>query len=673
MSQRRLAAIMFSDIVGYDSLLKEDEKKAFEYLRKNQRIHKRLIKKFNGRWLKEMGGGILASFNSNIDAVMCAVSIQKATTEVEIPVRIGIHLGDVIFEKKDVLGDGVNVASRIQNAVSSNSIVISETVYNDIKNKEGLEIDYIGEQPLKGVTKPVGIYKVTCQDENLLDFSFDTGELVRPFSFGRTTIVVGIMVIALVAYALYYLLPKVINPPSKQDQSVLVLPFTNYTGDTLDYFVEGMHDILIGNVGKISALRVLGRTTANAYKDTEKSLTEIAEELGVNTFIEGSVLCLGDDSVCLQVQVRSAYPQEKQLWIKDFKVERSEILNLYNRVTKEISSEIGTILTPNEERLLAKSRTVDKEAFDEFLKANRNDFSRESLYKYLEYLNNAAEKEPDWAPIYTGLARVWVSIYQMGLESSEIAGPKIYENINKALELDPDIAEIHAISGMIAFLIEWDWEKAEMELLKALAINPSDAGSRVIYAQLLCCLQRNDEALTQGRLAIELDPLNPIGQILYGAVLAFTGDFKTALAFGEKVTADDPGHVMANNLIFAAAFGCGDYDKVMEAAKYFLPAFGVDFKEVERIYGETGFVAACEEVLRQEEVLAQKGYVPPVPMAVKYMMADQPDKAMDWLEKGFESRSQSMPYITTQSYFFEPLFNNPRFIAICKKMNLPLP
>ncbi len=357
---------MFTDIVGYDSLLKEDEKKAFEYLRKNQRIHKRLIKKFNGRWLKEMGGGILASFNSNIDAVMCAVSIQKASTEVEIPVRIGIHQGDVIFEKKDVLGDGVNVASRIQNAASSNSIVISETVYNDIKNKEGLEIDYLGEQPLKGVTKPVGIYKVTCQDENLLDFSFDTGELVRPFSFGRTTIVVGIMVIALVAYALYYFLPKVINPPSKQDQSVLVLPFTNYTGDTLDYFVEGMHDILIGNVGKISALRVLGRTTANAYKDTEKSLTEIAEELGVNTFIEGSVLCLGDDSVCLQVQVRSAYPQEKQLWIKDFKVERSEILNLYNRVTKEISSEIGTILTPKEEQLLAKSRTVNREAYDEF-------------------------------------------------------------------------------------------------------------------------------------------------------------------------------------------------------------------------------------------------------------------------------------------------------------------
>ena len=138
MAQRKLAAIMFSDIVGYASLLKEDEKKAFETLRKNQRIHKRLIKKFNGRWLKEMESGLLASFSSNIDAVMCAVSIQKANQELEIPLRIGIHLGDVIFEKKDVLGDGVNIASRIQGLAGSNEIVISEKVHSDIKNKEGL-------------------------------------------------------------------------------------------------------------------------------------------------------------------------------------------------------------------------------------------------------------------------------------------------------------------------------------------------------------------------------------------------------------------------------------------------------------------------------------------------------------------------------------------------------
>jgi len=456
-------------------------------------------------------------------------------------------------------------------------------------------------------------------------------------------------------------------------QSLVILPFDNFTGDEqLENIVSGMHSLLIGDMGRIGGLRVLGNTTSNKYKEVRLSAPEIAAELNVDAVLEATVMCLGD-SVCMQFRLVSTTGKEEQLWVSDYREDKSQILNLFNRITRQIAEELIITITPEEERLLAKSRTVNKEALDEFLKINRNDFSREMLYKYLEYLNNAAEKDPEWADIYGGLAGVWVSIYQMGLEPMEIAGPKIYENLNKALELDPDNAESHGGIALIAFLIEWDWEKAEMEYLKALAINPSDAGARIIYAQLLCCLQRYDEALIQARLAIELDPLNPFVQILYGAVLSFTGDFKTALTYGEKVRADDPGNYVANVLIGTTAFKCGDYDKSMEAAKYYLPAEGVDFKEVEKIYRESGFVAAYEEVLRQLEVLAQKGYVAPVGMAEKYMMADQPEKAMDWLEKGFESRSQSMPYITTQGFFFEPLFDNPRFVDIVEKMNLPLP
>jgi len=287
-------------------------------------------------------------------------------------------------------------------------------------------------------------------------------------------------------------------------------------------------------------------------------------------------------------------------------------------------------------------------------------------------LNRAVEKDPDWAPLYSGLAIVWLSISQMGIESPEITGPKIFANRNRALELDQDLADIHHADAMIAYLTEWNWEKSEKEFLKAIAINPNNAGSRVLYAQLLGILQRPGEALTQGQLAIELDPLNLLVQVFYGGVLMEIGDFETALAYGEKVTAVNPGHLAANSLICAAAFRCGDYNKVMEVTKYVF-ATGVDFKEVERIFGETGLVAAYEEILRQKEVLAQKGYVPPVAMADRYMMVDQPDKAMEWIEKGFEVRDQGMPYIATHSFLFEPLLDNPRFIEIIQKMNLPLP
>jgi len=330
-------------------------------------------------------------------------------------------------------------------------------------------------------------------------------------------------------------------------------------------------------------------------------------------------------------------------------------------------------LTPEEERLLSKSRTVDREAYDAYLMGLQYDGSEESLYKTLEYLNSAVEKDPDWAPLYSSLAVTWATISQLGYESPEITRPKIYENLNKALELDPNYAGSHSANALIAFVIEWDWEKAEMAYLKALAVNPNNAGTRVIYAHLLGILQRPGEALTQAQLAIELDPLNLLVQVFYGVVLTNAEDWETSLAYGEKFLANNPGHLAAYEFIESAAFRCGDYNKAMEATKYVLAYTEVDFKEVERIFGETGFVAAQEEILRQLEVLAQKGYVPVHDMIRRYMMVDQPDKAMEWIEKGFEVRDQTMPYIATHGLFCEPLFDNPRFIEIIKKMNLPLP
>ena len=161
--------------------------------------------------------------------------------------------------------------------------------------------------------------------------------------------------------------------------------------------------------------------------------------------------------------------------------------------------------------------------------------------------------------------------------------------------------------------------------------------------------------------------------VLYSQVLAVTGDFETALAYGEKVTAADPGNILANTGIELYAYYIGNYDKVMEGAKYVLPDKGVDFKEVEKIYKETGFVPAYEEVLRQLEVLAQKGYVQPIELVYRYMMVDQPDKTMEWIEKGFEARDPCMPYLGTQGWLTEPLFEDPRFIEFLQKMNLPLP
>jgi len=636
---RRLAAIMFTDIVGYTALMGSDEDKAFQVLRQNREIQQSSIKKHHGEWLKEMGDGILSQFGSATDSVQCAIEIQKeARKELGAQIRIGIHSGDITFENNDVFGDGVNIASRLQSIADPGGIYISESIHNAIRSQKDIESQYLGEVKLKNVNYPFKTY-----------FIKEKGLPVP--SKNRISELTG----------------------TKRTESIVVLPFDNYTGsDELEYFVAGMHASLIGAIGRLSGIRVISKTTANAFKNTEKSIPEIASELGVDTVIEASVLGLGE-KISLQVKLMDVYPEEKQLWMQDYMEDKNQILNLYNTVTKEISNEINVLLTAEEERLLAKSRTVDREAYDEYLKAlSRVDFSRESLYKSLEYLNNAVEKEPDWAPLYAGLVDVWVYIQQMGLESTSITSTKIYTNLNKALELDPDLSDSHNLSAMIAYLMEWNWEKSEKEFLKALAINPNDAESRVLYAHLLFILQRYGEAIPQAQLALELDPLNPNMKI-WASVVISADDPKSALELGEEIAADDPNYYMAYALIEAAAFYCRDYNKVMEAAKYVLAAKEVDFKEVERIFGESGFVAAYEEILRQSEVLAQKGYTSPVGIATRYMMVDQPDKAMEWIEKGFEVRDQGMPYIATHSFLFEPLLDNPRFIEIIQKMNLPLP
>ena len=681
MAQRRLAAIMFSDIVGYDSLLKEDEKIALDTRKKNKRIHKRLIKKFNGRWLKDMESATLASFTSIIDVVMCAISIQKASSELNIPVRIGIHLGEILFEKNNILGDGVNIASRIHNLIDTPGILVSETVYKDIKNKEGFEVESLEKHTLKGVESPVGIYKISGHEGSHLDFTIDTGELVRPISFGRKSLVFGIFVIAILAYALYHFLPKFTQSASEIGKSVLVLPFNNYLGtDTLDYFVAGMHDALITDIGKVSALNVKSKTTATAVKTTSKSIPEIAEELGINTFIETGVLCIGD-SVCLQMKIFDQ--EENELWIHDFKAERSQILNLYSEITKDIADRINVALTPREEQLLARSRTIDRDVYDSYLRgfSYMEDGSREAVYKAMENLNSAIEKDPDWAPLYAGLAKVWIVIATAGYESHSVAYQNVYNNLDKAIDLDPDLSDAHFIRAMSAYLNEWDWGKSEKEFIKVLAIQPNDATSRIYYSHLLAILQRPDEALTQGKLALDLDPLNLLTRGLYAALLQIFGDCETAMDYYEEILAIDPDHFLAIDNIADAAYQCGDYEKGWKARKHaYNTILGKDeVEKIDKIFHSRGFNTAYEEIVLYLEGLAKSGQmVPinmlgPVNMAMNYYFINQDEKALEWLEKGFEMNHPHMPYIFGRAWDFSRLWDDPRFIDIAKKMKLPPP
>jgi class 3 adenylate cyclase/Tfp pilus assembly protein PilF len=640
MQERRLAAIMFSDIVGYTTLMGSDEDKAFQVLRQNRDIQQSLINKYNGGWLKEMGDGILAQFSSATDSVLCAIEIQRqARKELGAQIRIGIHLGDVTFENKDVFGDGVNIASRLQSIADPGGIYISESVHNAIRSRNDIATQYLGEVKLKNV--------------NYLFKTYYIKEKGLPVpSKNRINELIG----------------------TKKTESIVVLPFDNYTGsDELEYFVAGMHSSLIGAIGKISAMRVISKTTSNAYKDTEKSIPEIASELGVNTVIEASVLSLGE-KICLQVKLVDAYPEEKQLWVQDYYEEKSQILNLYNTVTKEIFNEINVILTPEEEVMLAESKTVDNEAYDLYMKGQfyLDQITDESLRKAADYFSKAIEIDPNWAPLHAGLAEVGIYQMQMGFLSPSIAIPRIYENLNKALELDPNSANSHYMKGVIAVWTEWNWEKGEKEFKRALELNPNKALCRMFYAHLLYILQRSDEALYQANMALELDPMRPFILGLSASVLFEVGDFQSAMKYSEKALSIDPENHFANYALESLHYLIGDFQKSIEMLTQH-PFIEENIRSaMKKAFKEQGYTAAFEIYIGVKEEIAIEGFMEPYLMAYDYMRVKKYDKVLDWLEQGYEIHSPMMPYIGID-FRSDELNNHPRYIELLKKMNLPLP
>ena len=342
---------MFTDIVGYTALMGSDEHKALEVLRISREFHIKSINQFKGHLIKEMGDGMLAQFDTAIDSVLCAVEIQKQARQlIKEKIRIGLHLGDITFDHEDIFGDGVNIASRLQSVADPGGIYISESIQKSIRAGTSLATKYLGKVKLKNVGYLLNTYAIV--EEGLpVPTASKIEELKGHSLFHKlsrsvyTYIILLLLILAIGPWTQNYF-----KTESSEISSLLILPFDNFTGDdSLNYIVEGIHDALIGDVGKISALRVPSKRTANAYRNVEKSIPQIAAELNIDAAIETSVSCYGED-VCIQVRLISAFPEEQQLWVHDFYIEKGQMSNLSKIIAKEISQQIHINLTPQEEK-----------------------------------------------------------------------------------------------------------------------------------------------------------------------------------------------------------------------------------------------------------------------------------------------------------------------------------
>ena len=458
-------------------------------------------------------------------------------------------------------------------------------------------------------------------------------------------------------------------------QSLLILPFDNFTGDDqLDYVAAGMHSSLIGDMGQISGLRVISKTTANIYKRLDLDLPQMASELNADAVVEPMVMCYGD-SICLQIRVITPFPEEKQIWMGEYKVDKKDILNLYNRVSKQIADEIKVSLTPYEEEVLAEIRAINIEAYDLYMKGKYywDQLTPEALQMALEYFNKAIEIDPAWAPPYAGVAEFWVGVRQMGLAPSSITIPNIYKYLNKAMELDPHSAHIHLVNAAVAVWTGYDWKKGESEFLKSMELNPNNAENRAFYSHMLLYLKRHDEAYKQAKKALELDPLNPKIQGFVAITYLHIGRYEESMELANKALVMVPNHPLGLNALWAGSDHLGNFE---EATAYCGKLFGLDEEMMVQVmdtFKKQGYIAALEEILSFVESIPDEEI--PVSASIRiawlHMKTGGVGEALTILEDELDRQAADLHYVFTGNELFKEIADHPRFLAIQEKMGLP--
>ena len=517
--RRELAAIMFSDIAGYTAMMARDEQEGLEARNTHRGLLRTVLPRFNGLLLGDLGDGALSSFHSAIDAVNCARAFQAATgTAPRFKIRVGIHVGDVLFADNTVLGDGVNIASRIQALAAPGGICISERVYEEIRNKPEFQVKDLGEQQLKNVPRPIRVYALAAPGA--------TGDrLVQPSKAAAPRVskripwvaIAGAVAVAGLIYLAVTLKPWTISPQVPAPgaphpiRSIAVLPLDNFTGDpNQEYFADGMTDELTTDLATISALRVISRGSVMQYKGAHRPPTPvIAKALNVDAVVEGSVTRIGD-KVRITAQLIDA-PADQHLWAKSYERESRDVLALQDEVALAIANEINVELTPREQARFANSRTVDPQAHDAYLKGRYylSSPTEERVRKALEQFEQAIRVDPNFAPPYSGMADAYILGADMYFPPNEVM-PKAKAAAEKALQLDDTLAEAHFSLGAAKFQYDFDWPGGENEFRRAIALNPSYAYGHDQFGFYLALRGRLDDAVAESRLATELDPLSPL-------------------------------------------------------------------------------------------------------------------------------------------------------------------
>ncbi len=634
-SERRLAAIMFTDIVGYSSLSERNEALALELLEEHRKLERALLQKYHGSEIKTMGDAFLVEFPSALDAVRCAFEIQGSSHELNLTrpsekkvlLRIGIHLGDVVHNSNDVYGEAVNVASRVQPLAKPEGICVTQQVYDHVKNKLEFSFASIGKKSLKNINALLEIYAATMP-----------WDIQRNFS-----------------------------EQSLDRNRIAVLPFANISPDPNDeYFADGLTEELISAISKIGELDVISRTSIMQYKNQSKRIADIGRELNVGTLLEGSVRKAGN-----QIRVSAQLievSKDKHLWAENYDRKLEDIFSIQSEIAEKVAGALKIQLAHREKEGIEKATNV--EAYTLYLKGRSyyHRTSQEGYERAIEYFERAIEKDPGFALAYAGIASSYAFMGFFEMSPAQVAFQKAREYAKKALELDDSLPEAHLSLSQVLIECDWNFEAAKAEVKRAIELNPSLATAHMLLGELLHFEKGSDEGLREVERALELDPLSAGTSTRTGTFFLYSGHIDEGIKHLRNALEIDPSVALARGNLGLAYVRKGMYEPGIRELEKAIQVMGYNGKhELAYAYSKAGRIDAAKKILSEMLNDWKQNGGSPLLIAGVYSCLGEKETALEMLEKAVAERSGYIIAVRTD-FVFENLWDDPRFKAIMKKI-----
>jgi adenylate cyclase len=598
--KRKLTAILSADVKGYSSLMGEDEVGTIRTLNTYKELMANLIKHHHGRVVDAPGDNLLAEFASVVDAVQCAVEIQKElkTRNADLPenrrmeFRIGVNLGDVVEDGEQILGDGVNIAARLESLSEAGGICISGTAFDHVRNKLDLGYEYLGEQTVKNIALPVRVYKVLMEPEaagKVIDVRKTAPR--RWQKPALALIVILIVVVGATAIWKLYIRPspplevasvKRMALPLPDKPSIAVLPFAYTSGDPKhEYLSDGITDDIITALSKSSQLFVIGRNSTFTYKGKPVKFQQVSEEMGVRYVLEGSVQFSGE-RVRITAQLIDALTGY-HLFSERYDRELKDIFATQDEISMKILTATRVALTQGEEARMFGKGTKSLEAYLKLLQAREYHevFNKESQALARQLAEEAIALDPGYALAYSYAAlaiahEVLVGAYTNPREALE-RGMKL---VQKAIALDDSLAHPHEILSKYYVMLNKDYEKGIAEAERAVTLEPNSVDAYIQLGVNLRWAGRCAEAIPILQKTMRLSPIPPYLclQILVWCYL-HTGQYEEAIALSKRILQKEPNQLPTQVSLTAALIQAGKEDEARaEAAKVLRidPKFSVE-------------------------------------------------------------------------------------------------